>query len=214
MKLVGVYLAAGSSRRMGRAKQSLQMAEGVSLGGMALLQALHSELACVVVVVRESDDLAWLPDEARSAIGTGRCRVAVCKDASLGMAHSLRAGIEVAESLLADGALVMLADQPFVQSAMIGALIASYRGEAGCDFVASGDQGMPKPPAILGRSMWPAVMRLEGDAGARALFHMPAYWGQIEEAADALMFIDMDTQGQYEEALRIYKNLLALGKVT
>ena len=32
-KVVGVYLAAGSSRRMGTAKQSLEMAEGVRLGG-------------------------------------------------------------------------------------------------------------------------------------------------------------------------------------
>lgn len=60
-KVVGVYLAAGSSRRMGTAKQSLEMAEGVRLGGVALLKALHSELHSVVVVVRVGDPLDWLP---------------------------------------------------------------------------------------------------------------------------------------------------------
>ena len=183
------------------------MADG-SLGGIALLLALRSKLACVIVVVRKGDDLTWLPEEARSHVASGRCRVTVSPDASLGMAHSLRAGIQEAENLHADGALVMLADQPFVQEAMLQGLIDSFQKEAGCDYVASGDQGTPKPPVILGCGMWPAVKRLEGDVGARALFHLPAYRGQINEGADVLAFMDVDTQERYEEALAIYANYL------
>ena len=35
--------------------------------------------------------------------------------------------------------------------------------------------------SCLGRGMWPAIAALEGDAGARALFHLPAFRGQIIE---------------------------------
>ena len=57
----------------------------------------------------------------------------------------------------------------------------AFHEEAGYDYIASGDKGMPKPPVILGRRMWPAAAALEGDAGARSLFHLPAYRGQIVE---------------------------------
>jgi molybdenum cofactor cytidylyltransferase len=206
-KVVGIYLAAGSSRRMGTAKQSLELAEGVSLGGRALLHALRChKLEQVVIVVREGDSLAWLPEEARTELASGRCRVVVCSEAGLGMAHSLRAGIEAAKAVLADGALVMLADQPFIDGAMLEDLLDAFKMEsAGYDYVASGDRGIPKPPVILGSGMWTAVAALEGDAGARSLFHLPAFRGQIIEETEILKFMDIDTVERYEEAVLIYK---------
>ena len=125
--------------------------------------------------------MTWLPEEARSQIASGRCRMVVCPDAGLGMAHSLRTGIQVAEELEADGVMVMLADQPFIDVSMLDGLMDTFNQEAGYDFIASGDGGTPKPPVILGRGMWPAIAALEGDAGARALFHLPAFRGQIVE---------------------------------
>jgi molybdenum cofactor cytidylyltransferase len=205
-KVVGVYLAAGSSRRMGTAKQSLEMAEGVRLGGVALLKALHSELHSVVVVVRVGDSLDWLPEEAHMHILLGRCRIEICADAESGMAHSLRIGIKVAEEMSADGILVLLADQPFVDGQMLFRLTNMFNKEAGYDYIASGDKGMPKPPVILGRGMWQAAAALEGDAGARSLFHLPAYRGQIVEEENQLKFMDVDTLDRYEQAKKIFSH--------
>lgn len=190
---------------MGTAKQSLEMADGISLGGMALLVALRSELEQVIVVVREGDSLGWLPDEAYTHIESGRCRVVECVDAELGMAHSLRAGIQEAEAMQADGVLVMLADQPFIERSMLHELMDAYDQEADLDFIASGDKGTPKPPVILGRGMWPAAVALEGDVGARALFHLPSFRGRIIEDAQALRFMDIDTVERYEEAKMIFR---------
>ncbi|WP_167356973.1 NTP transferase domain-containing protein [Paenibacillus pectinilyticus] len=205
-KLVGIYLAAGSSRRMGTAKQCLELAEGISLGGIALTEALHSELEQVIVVVRKGDTLGWLPEEAHGHISSGRCRIAECQDADLGMAYSLRTGIQEAEALGAEGALVMLADQPFIDGAMLGRLRDGFSEGEGYDFIASGDKGVPKPPVILARGMWPAVAVLEGDAGARSLFQLPAYRGQIIEEAEQLKFMDIDTVERYEKAVKIFKH--------
>ncbi|KRF01138.1 hypothetical protein ASG89_26410 [Paenibacillus sp. Soil766] len=210
-RMVGVYLAAGSSRRMGIAKQSLELAEGMSLGGIALSKALACpKLEQVIIVVREGDTLMWLPEEARHEIESGRCRIVVCPEASLGMAHSLRTGMQTAQELEADGAMIMLADQPFIEAAMLDRLIDAYRAGAEYDYVASGDKGIPKPPVILGSGMWSAIASLEGDAGARILFHLPAFRGQIIEAAE-LTFMDIDTVQRYEEAKTIYKNPHVLG---
>lgn len=203
-KIVGVYLAAGSSRRMGTAKQSLELTEGVRLGGVALLQALHSELHSVVVVVRVGDSLDWLPEEAHMHMLLGRCCIEICADAESGMAYSLRTGIQAAKEMGADGILVLLADQPFVDGQMLFRLMNAFNKEAGYDYIASGDKGMPKPPVILGRGMWPAAAALEGDAGARSLFHLPAYRGQIVEEENPLKFMDVDTLDGYEQAKKIF----------
>lgn len=205
-RVVGVYLAAGSSKRMGTAKQSLELAEGVRLGGVALLRALGSELHSVIVIVREGDPLMWLPEEALEHMQSGRCRIEVCRDAEFGMAHSLRTGVRVAEEMQADGILVLLADQPFIDDHMVHRLMDAFNEEAGYDYIASGDKGMPKPPVILGRGIWPAVAALEGDAGARSLFQLPLYHGHVIEEKTELKFMDIDTMDRYKEAKKIFKH--------
>lgn len=198
-KVVGVYLAAGSSRRMGTSKMSLELAEGVRLGSVALQQALNSELGSVVVVVREGDSLDWLPASGRRQ---GRCQIAVCPDAESGMAHSLRTGIQAAKELGAEGIMVLLADQPFIDRAMLLGLTSAFDEDAGEDYIASGDKGQPKPPLIMGPSMWQAAALLDGDVGARSLFRSPLYRGRIIEANE-LPFMDIDTADRYEEAKKL-----------
>lgn len=83
-------------QRMGTSKMSLELAEGVRLGGVALQQALSSELNSVVVVVREGESLDWLTASVPAHRLPDRCRIAVCPDAASGMAHSLRTGIQAA----------------------------------------------------------------------------------------------------------------------
>lgn len=202
-KVVGVYLAAGSSRRMGTAKTSLEIAKGVRLGGVALQQALDSELYSVIVVAREGDALDWLPAFAQTQIMLGRCRIAVCPDAECGMAHSLRTGIQAAKEQGAEGIMVLLADQPFIDGAMLFGLTKAFNEDAGYDYIASGDQGIPKPPLIMGPGMWPAAAALEGDIGARSLFRSSQYRGRIIEEKQ-LKFMDVDTAERYEEAKKIF----------
>ncbi|NOU99572.1 nucleotidyltransferase family protein [Paenibacillus planticolens] len=205
-KVVGVYLAAGSSRRMGTAKTSLEIADGVRLGGIALQQALQSDLYSVIIVVREGDTLDWLPIFAQEQIMLGRCVIAVCHDAEYGMAHSLRTGIREAKEQGAEGIMVLLADQPFIDGPMLCGLMQAFNEDAGDDYIASGDQGMPKPPLIMGPGMWPAAASLEGDAGARSLFRSPLYRGRMIEEKQ-LKFMDIDTAERFEEAKKIYSNI-------
>ncbi|MBD0383359.1 nucleotidyltransferase family protein [Paenibacillus sedimenti] len=204
--LVGVYLAAGSSKRMGMAKLSLELADGVRLGGIALLQALRSDLDYIVIVAKDGHALDWLPEEAYPHLLSGRCRIAVCRDAKLGMALSLRTGIQAAEALGADSILVMLADQPFVTDGMLTGLVEAFRQGADFDYIASGDAGTPKPPVVLGRSMWSDALALEGDAGARLLFRMPKFRGRVIQESNELHFMDVDTPKCFEQAKKVFRN--------
>ena len=61
MKTAAIYLAAGTSRRMGTDKRSLFL-NGVSLGSIALKNALLSELDHIFVITRKGDSLHWLSD--------------------------------------------------------------------------------------------------------------------------------------------------------
>ncbi|MFC5452227.1 nucleotidyltransferase family protein [Paenibacillus aestuarii] len=208
IRVAGVYLAAGSSSRMGTAKLSLAAAPGVQLGSLALMQALRSKLEHVLVVTREGDAGAWIPEAAQPYAVSGKCRVVTCKEAASGMAHSLHTGVRLADELGADALLVMLADQPFVTADMLDRLIAAYarERESGMDYIASGDQGLPKPPIVLGRGMWQAVLALRGDVGARGLFSSPQFRGMLLPEENALRFMDVDTPEMYRSMLKMMQH--------
>ena len=59
MKVVGIYLAAGDSRRMGTNKLLLDMG-GIPLGSLALQAALESTIHQVLVITKRDDGLSWI----------------------------------------------------------------------------------------------------------------------------------------------------------
>jgi molybdenum cofactor cytidylyltransferase len=193
--IVGVYLAAGSSRRMGSAKLDLEPEPGKKLGHYALQEGLRSGLDGMVVVVREMDPLAWIPKQCIPQGRTGRMfKTVVCGNASEGMSRSLQCGVRCAEELLrADAVIVLLADQPCIDRVWIDRLIAEFRNNPQWDYVALSDEGVPKPPMLLTNRMFPAIHTLQGDAGARMLLQSGKYKGTLIACPDKSCFLDVDT---------------------
>jgi len=160
-----VILAAGTSSRLGRPKQLLDV------GGRALVQrvvdaALGSSVTRVVVVTGAASE------DVRAAVAPdARLRFADNNVYESGQASSLAAGIRALDSET-EAAAVLLGDQPGVSSALIDRLIAEF---AATDkpvvrpiFAASGRR-VPGHPVIFARSFWPEVLALSGDEGARAV---------------------------------------------
>lgn len=81
-----------------------------------------------------------------------------------GLASSLAAGLEVADSMSCDGALVMTTDQPLIDSAGLRALIDAFNGQH--RIVASSYNGIVGVPAVFGAEHFPSLMKLTGDEGA------------------------------------------------
>jgi molybdenum cofactor cytidylyltransferase len=207
-KTAGIYLAAGSSSRMGEPKQALEPEPGRPLGGYALRAALASRLDAVFVVVREKKMYELLtcgleggnaeeghrPDQ--------RLHQVLCPEAAEGMSRSLRCGAAAAEAYGSEAAVVLLADQPFVRPADIDALLGSFENDPSLDYAALTDDGQPKPPLLLARSMFAAIAGLRGDTGARALLRDDRYRGVQLQAIDTSCFLDADTPDDLERIMR------------
>ncbi len=158
-----ILLAAGGSRRMGRAKQLLP------IGGKPLLRfvakrLLRSPVAPAVVV------LGAEPDKVSATLTGLPVQIAINAAWTEGLGSSLRVGVE---SLLAkapnlDALIVALGDQPGLPDGHPDLLIARYR-QGGCSLVASPTGPRRVPPVLFGRDWFPRLRQLTGDAGAREI---------------------------------------------
>lgn len=146
---------------MGRPKTLLPLGAGTVLSTVAerVLQSAVDRL--VLVLGHEAERVragVRLPDDPR-------LRIVVHPGWALGMASSLRAGLEASED--ADAVLVVLGDQPGLDPRAIDRLLAAWRDGARIAAVAHGDR--LTHPVLFDRSLFAALRRLQGDTGARAI---------------------------------------------
>jgi len=190
-RIVGIYLAAGKSSRMGRNKLNLPIGE-TFVGSIGFRAAMESQLDVTIAVTRKGDSLHWLAPFSKKG---GWKRV----EADGKQSDSLKAGLTAASELEANAVMVLLADQPFVTSVMINQLIAEFCSCSYIPYFSFLDQGLLKPPILIAKELFPAMMCLTGDQGARALLR--GEWkgqGKFLEANDGRPFMDIDTKEDYQ----------------
>lgn len=159
----------------------------------AALAALGSRASRVLVVTG-----ARAP-EVEAALAGLAVELVRCADWADGLAASLRAGVAAALAQAEASVLVMLADQPAVDAALLDALIE--RSAAGAELVACEYGGEPGVPAVFAPHVARELLALEGDRGAKALLLR-------ERARLALVpfpgaALDVDTREDWERARRI-----------
>jgi molybdenum cofactor cytidylyltransferase len=156
--IAAIVLAAGLSRRWGTDNKLLAPLAGAPMIRNTVAAVLRSAARPVIVVTGHDAPavaaaLAGLPVTFRHAA-----------EFAQGMAASLKAGIAAVPPDCA-GALICLGDMPFVKPGTLDrlaracgpmAVIPTWRGERG-------------NPVLLGRALFPEIMHLSGDKGARAL---------------------------------------------
>jgi molybdenum cofactor cytidylyltransferase len=158
--ITGVVLAAGSSSRFGRTKQ-LERYRGVSLAQYPIDALEGAGIDEIVVVI--GHDAGAVRDALRLP---ANARIVENVDHAQGQATSLIAALRSADER-SDGAVVLLADQPGITAQHVRALIGAFEDRpSGIVRLRFRDE---PGPALLGRDVWQAAMRLEGDVGARTL---------------------------------------------
>jgi CTP:molybdopterin cytidylyltransferase MocA len=161
-RLSAVLLAAGGSQRLGRPKQLL-IWEGEPLvrrAARAALEAGVDELIAVIGAERDAVAAALAGLELR-LIENERWRE--------GIGSSIATGVRAASGT---AVLLLLADQPGVDAALLAALVAGL--EAGHERVACAYAGVVGVPAIFSRpSDLEALRGLSGDRGAAPLLRAP-----------------------------------------
>lgn len=163
-----VVLAAGPSTRMGRPKLLLTH-KGVSLLRRAVDAAAAAGCADVVVVLGAN------ADHYRPLLDGASARIVVNQYYGEGMSGSIQLGIEALGDDI-DAAVIMLADQPFIDAEIIARLIETYRTSrkkiVACQY---GDvRGVP---ALFDRALFLELLLVTGDQGARAV--METYPGHV-----------------------------------
>ena len=116
-KISGILLAAGLSTRMGAPKQLLPFGESTIVETVVdnMLGAKFDE---VIVVV------GHCAEEIQTQLGTRPIKTVFNPDYREGMLTSAQAGIRALET--SDAFALMLVDQPFITSALIGQVVDAY----------------------------------------------------------------------------------------
>ncbi|HEY0178279.1 MAG TPA: nucleotidyltransferase family protein [Dokdonella sp.] len=181
-EFAAIVLAGGASRRLGRAKQLVEI-DGEPLLRRVVRALLATEpLDCVVVLGHDAARM-------RAAVRGLAARCVVADGHAHGMSASLRAGVAAVDARCA-GALIALTDQPALDATHLRALRDAWR-RAPERAVASAYAGVRGVPAVLPRAWFEEIATLRGDVGARELLRSPDR-AVIEIAAPALAR-DVDT---------------------
>jgi molybdenum cofactor cytidylyltransferase len=189
--IAALILAAGGSRRLGRSKQLEPWGSTTLLGHVIdLVESFPVDETWVVV----GADL----DRVVNEIGPRPVGIIQNPAWESGLSSSLRVGLDALTRLSkADAALVLLGDQPSVRADVVTALIERHRRSRALAIVPKYRYSMGNP-VLLGRSLWPRLMSLEGDEGAMRLLQAHSEW--VEEVwVDSLPPRDIDTQADVEE---------------
>ncbi|HHX77761.1 MAG TPA: putative selenium-dependent hydroxylase accessory protein YqeC [Firmicutes bacterium] len=191
-----IVLAAGGSSRMGVDKLSLPLKQSTVLGE-TLRHVAEAGFKEIILVAQPGyappAGLPVLPGRVDKIVENSRWRT--------GLSSSLKAGL-AAVSPLSQGALFMLADQPFIPGKVLDALIASYNLHLN-QVTYPVWRGREGNPVLFDRRTWPLLMALEGDRGGRSILdRVPAAEILGVETACPGILQDIDTPADYKKLAR------------
>ena len=180
-----IVLAAGDATRFGQCKQL------IPLGGKPLLQHVLDNLAQSkideVIVV-----LGACAGDISEKVHFRKMRPILNPHYAEGMSTSIQAGLRVVRG---DAAMIVLADQPFVTSRTLDALIDAYRLAKPVAVIPTFN-GARGNPVIVDRSLFAEMMAIRGDVGFRGIFaNHPV---QMLPVDDRGVVTDIDTMEDYE----------------
>jgi molybdenum cofactor cytidylyltransferase len=181
VKIAGIVLAAGLSRRLGYPKQNVVLA-GETLLHRTVRLARDAGLSPIIVVVREGTECTGFPALPDVVI-------VVNQDADEGIASSIRRGVAEASRHTVAGAVILTCDQPALRSGHLRTLIEDPHR-----LTASSYNGSVGVPAYFPFELFGSLLQLRGDQGARGLLK-DAYAVQAEE-----LDLDIDTEHDLDVA--------------
>ena len=184
-----IVLAAGASTRMGSPKQLLPYK------GKTLLQhvvdtakAAEAELVVTVLGANEEVMLENLSSEIEPFVVNSNWRE--------GMASSIQTGLKKVLELLPglEAVAFLVGDQPFLSSTVINELFALMEN-TGSPIVACNYEGAVGVPAVFSKTVFPALMELKGEEGAKKLIRAAGARVALLDFPQGA--VDVDTKEDY-----------------
>lgn len=183
-----IVLAAGTSQRMGRSKQLLRLGESTLLAH-TLANVRRANVDEIILV------LGFAAEEIQQSIPMTGIVTVTNADYQQGMGTSIRTGLS-AISPQAEGALIILGDQPFVRPATLNSLI-EYHQRCRPQIIIPLFRGFRGNPVLLDRSVFPELRHLRGDLGCRSIFGSHTENIHKLRVDDPGILLDVDTPADF-----------------
>ncbi len=189
--VAGIILAAGLGRRMGSPKLLLPW-QGRPIVRHVAETALASHLVEVLAVTGHAGD------QVASALADLPLRIVHNPEYETGLSTSLHAGIR-ALGERSSAVLIMLADQPLLTPTIIDRLLEAYWTSRAPVVVAVAGPRRGNP-VLFERGLYPELLRIQGDQGARRVIE--AHRSELQSVeVDERIFYDVDTPAAYSRLI-------------
>lgn len=185
--IIGILLAAGTSRRFGADKLTHILPDGDQVAVHACRNLLAGTDRVLAVVRPGSEELA-------ARLQAEGAEVRICNNAEQGMGASLAFGIHARPE--AAGWLVALADMPWITPATIRKVADALR--LGALIAAPCWQGQRGHPVGFSHVLGPNLSALKGDAGAKSVIQAHLEQLRLVDCDDQGVLWDIDTQQDLE----------------
>jgi molybdenum cofactor cytidylyltransferase len=187
--ITGILLAAGAGRRFGGGKLKQVLPNGLAIC-VASARNLAAAVDHVIAVVRPNDEATCALLMVESNI-----KVIVCKRAEEGMGHSLAAAVDASPS--DTNWIIALGDMPLIKPETIRAVADAV--EHGAAFAMPKYKDQRGHPVGIHARFRDDLLKLEGDAGARAIIAANKADVKLIDTDDPGILIDVDTVADYEK---------------
>ncbi|UZO81035.1 nucleotidyltransferase family protein [Aquimarina sp. ERC-38] len=192
--IIGIVLAAGSSSRMGQAKQLLPL-QNTTLLEYCLTNMQKSKVSKVICVLGAN------AEEIQRSVKDERTAFLINSEWENGMSSSIVAAINYIKGHepSCNAALIALADQPGIDSDYFNRLMEMYQSNPE-DIIASQYQNKIGVPALFSNQYFKDLLQLTGDKGARNFLNDGQQ--KIRTLANTSNLSDLDTPEQYQAYLK------------
>jgi len=201
--VAAIVLAAGSSSRTAPAHKLLAPdAMGLPMIARTLRAVTASRAAPVIVVLGHR--AAEIREAALAGTATGHpVQFITAPDYAAGLSRTLSVGIEAASQHDVAGALICLGDMPLIGTGLIDDMIAGFASHPTYPGAMPVHDGRRGNPVLWSRALFPALMQLAGDRGARDLLrlHGPE---MLRIPAGPEIAQDFDTPARLAEFARLF----------
>lgn len=158
-----IILAAGESKRLGRPKQLLKF-RNKTLIALTIEKTLRTKKKEIIVVLGSN------AERINTEISNFPVKICINKEWKNGMASSIKFGLEklTNEYPAIDAALILLCDQPLINSEQINSFIEEFSNTEK-QIIAAKYKNTIGVPAIFSKDFFVKLLKLKGNLGAKAI---------------------------------------------
>jgi len=191
-RIAALVLAAGESRRMGDANKLTIPVDGTPMVARVVDAVQQSHARRVIVITGHE------PERIKEALSGRDVELVHNPDYAEGIGSSVRVGVAALGDDV-DGALVALADMPWVSAEVINRLIDAFTSASELSIFIPRFGGQRGNPVLWGAQHFPELLALAGDVGGKALFQRHASAICYVDVESASVNLDVDTPDALQE---------------